>query len=124
MASHSDGTLRFGSQTTVFSDIANVDYICEQISVEFPTREIRSNDEVGEANRRVLVDEPLTGSMTVQHPSTTSAMPGRGATFTLLRASAANVAATVKFTVAKVGLTENQNDESKFTVDFLETLNP
>src|SRR6187402_333266 len=102
MAAHSDGTLRFGSQTTEFSDIADVDYICEQISVEFPTREIRSNDEVGEANKRVLVDEPLTGSMTCQFPNLTSKMPARGATFELLRADASNVATAVTFTVAKV----------------------
>lgn len=114
MAIYNDGNIPFGAQDTV---INSVTYPTEEIVFNEGVKSNVRNDSVGLPNGAVHVDEPVTGTMTLQLPTVSTAVPVRGSLCSLtFRGSPKN------FYITKVSQPQKSGEIRKLQVEIFEKL--
>jgi hypothetical protein len=104
-----NGNVPYGSYTVTVGGTA---YVAENINPSFPTNIIERLDQLGEPSGQVFVPGFATASMTLQRPTTSSALPVAGATVSF--PTGASIAGT--WLVSEVGAAYEQGSDQKFQV--------
>jgi len=106
----------FGSEIV---QINSVNYYAEDISATKPVNVVDRTDEVGSVRDQVGVSGKITGTMTLQLETTTSAIPSPGDTLSGSYGTGSNT----WFFVTEVGTPITMNDFRKVTIGFTQKLN-
>jgi hypothetical protein len=124
---YQDGNLAFGSQTVTLTNPggSGIAYIADNIDLQAPTKVLTRPKVSGTADAEVMIDEPITGSMTLQVPAsgntpTAAALVKRGATGTILDTDGV---ATIAIKISEVGAKFSVDGEVKIPVSFRQKLN-
>ena len=75
---------------------------------------------VGIVNKEVLIEQPFTGSATLQLAATTTVAPSIGDPFTLVPVGGGTA---LSCKVSKVGAKMSQDGETKVSIDFRKKIN-
>ena len=116
---HSDGALVWGTQVVTIPTTGGTAYIAEDISIDFDTEVLQSKNENGVVNKEVMIEQPFKGSCTLQLADATTDPPAIGSPFTI---SPKGGGAALNCKVSKVGQTQGQDSEAKFTIEFRKKL--
>ena len=114
-ALYNSNNVAYGSKPVT---ISGVTYVGENIQANYPTTRIDRKDEVGAPNGFVLVQGQPTGSMTLQLPTDSSAIPGNGAVCTITL----NGTASEKWVVESVGVPYEQAGYRKLNIGIVKDL--
>lgn len=119
--SYNDGGVAFGSQATNINNVAgaSVAYILSNITIDDSSSTAVRYSEVGIPNGQFSKDEPMTGSATCQLAATTTKLPAKYATFTLVPIGADP--ATITFYLTKIGQVFDQNGIKTVPIEFRKT---
>lgn len=88
--------------------------VADDITLDKPSKVLTRMNEVGVPVAEVLIEDVITGSMTLQIPSSAATLPAIGTAFTLKDAGGT----TVNLKVSKVGSKFTNAGETKVPVDF------
>lgn len=88
---YSDGDMVFGTQVLTIPSTGTATYIGENISIDKPSTVLVSKGTTGNANKKVIIEDPFTGSATLQIATSTTLMPSRGDVFGITSEGAASV---------------------------------
>lgn len=110
-----DGTggVQFGAQILT---IATVAFCADDISVEYSTKSIVRNNQYGVPQAQVLIKEITKGSATLQLPTSSTAAPTVGGTFSLTDVGGG----TINCILTKVGRAWKSDDLVKLNIEFNE----
>lgn len=112
---HSDGVLLWGTQILA---INSVNYIANDISVDFDTKSITSMNESGVVNKEVLIEEPFTGTCTLQLAAATTPSPPMASNFSVVSINAVSLSCKV----SKISPVFKQDGESLVNISFKKKL--
>lgn len=113
---YNDGNIPYGSQVVTLNATT---YVAEDINFEDTTKTIDRADEIGNPNGAVYIKQKVTGTMTLQLATTSTAIPAVNDTVSLTYRGSAKT-----FVVSKVGQPQKQDDIRKIQVEVAEVLNP
>jgi hypothetical protein len=108
---HNDGGLVFGSQVLT---IGGETYVADDINVSFPVKEIVRENEVGVEDADVLIEQPFTGSATLQVLDSTTPVPAVAAAFTITSLNGVTLNCKVK----DPGIKWGKDAETKISINF------
>jgi len=112
-----DGTPAWGSQTVT---ISTKTYVAENITIDFPTTNVVTKNEVGVPTRQVIVTDVATGSLTLQLPDAVTAPP---ALLSVVPLTPIGGGSAINFIITKVGQTFTHDNEQKVNCDIRQKLN-
>lgn len=112
-----DGSIPYGSK--VFT-INSVTYVAEDISIDDAAQKIDRKNEVGEPSGRVLVQDYVEGTATLQLASTSTAPPTNGMTFTQ---DLQHTGTNQTWALLKISPTFKQDEAQKVNVSFYKKIN-
>jgi hypothetical protein len=117
-----DGTIPYGTRTEVVNRGGSPQgtYVFEQLQITRPTNVIRRKDQTGQPNGSVGQPDFVTGTATVQIPTSASngILPGDTFTDTFDSSLSAET-----FILSEIGQPEEQTAYKKFTVQFIKRYN-
>lgn len=120
-AMYNDGNMPYGSRVLYLSSSAGIGigaYVAEAFEVSRPTITVKRSNELGEPSGCVYIQDWVTGTSTVQLPTTSSQIPAPGWNFsTLLTGSAES------FIIHQTGHPESNNSDKKVSISFTKKLN-
>jgi hypothetical protein len=105
-----NGNVPYGAYVVT---ISSVGYVAENINPSFPTNIIERLDQLGEPSGQVFVPGFGTASMTLQRPTTTTALPSIGATVSI--ATNAGMG-TYAWLISEVSAAYEQGSDQKFQI--------
>lgn len=115
---HSDGSLLWGTQVLAIPT-AGQNYIANDISVDFDTKSIESMNESGVVNKEVLIEQPFTGTATLQLASNTAPVPPIASAFAVTSLNGVSLSCKV----TKAGAKFKQDGETLVDISFKKKLN-
>src|SRR4051794_21617282 len=113
---YSDGSILFGTQDVT---IGGTVFTADDIDVQDGSRSFDANKGDGSPNKKAHVRTKLTGSLTLQFPTTTTPPPLRFAAVTLLRDGDLS---PQSFIITSVGTKNTNEGEAKISVSLEEKL--
>ncbi len=116
---HSDGSLLWGTQVLAIPTTSGSNYIANDIKVDFDSKSIESMNESGVVNKEVLIEQPFTGTATLQLSGSTIPTPAIGAAFTITSLNSVSLSCKV----TKSGLAYKQDGETLVDISFKKKLN-
>jgi hypothetical protein len=124
---YQDGNLAFGSQQLALTNPggAPITYIADNIDFTAGTKVLTRPKVSGTADAEVMIDEPITGSMTLQVPAsgntpTAGSLVKRGATGAILNTDGTE---SIAIKISEVGAKYVVDGEVKIPVSFRQKLN-
>jgi hypothetical protein len=125
---YQDGNLAFGSQQISLTNPGGgsaITFLADNIDFTGGTKVLTRPNTSGVASAEVMIDEPITGSMTLQVPAagyipTSGALIRRGATGTMLNSDGVE---TIAIKISEVGAKFSVDGEVKIPVSFRQKLN-
>jgi len=115
-----DSGVPFG---TAIITVGSETYYIEDSTGTKPTTIVDVPDEVGAPRKQVVVSGKLTGTMTLQLETTTSAVPQPGGSFVMPSGFGGSGSAFTA-SITEVSTPRNNNDYAKINVGWVQILNP
>ena len=118
---HNDGGLIFGSQVVAIPFGGTTEFIAKNFKFDRPTALIESKDALGRPLKEAMVNQNLTGTITLSIIDLTTVAPANGTHFKLQPRGGG---APISFKISDNGEGGDQSGEGTFEISFRGYLNP